>query len=148
MALQLVTLCRSISELSVTSVTIMDLDVIPPNAQDIRLQVMYPEPDGFVSDFEMVRNSYGSSNAKMTVTYNLNYTYLHAPIGTGRTGLDAYTDMITYAMRIIDAILAIDTITGAIDITPTITQCGAVVDPSGNTYLGCRLALTCTEFVN
>lgn len=147
MALQWTTLVRSISELSITGVIINDASAIPPAGGNLP-HILYPEPAGFVSDFTMERNSYGSDDAKMTVTYTLNYTYLHCPIGQGRTGLDIYEDLLTHVGRILDAVLAIDTITGAIDVNPTVTDFGAVVDPSGGTYLGCKLALICQEFVN
>jgi hypothetical protein len=148
MALQIITLCDSISKLSVDGVTIMDIDAIP--TADLRKPVLFPEPVGFVSNFSMVRNSQGGGSvALMTVEYDLNYTFCYSPVGSLRTGLGTYGPMVDKAFEILDAIIAIDEITGAVDLTPgEIPIFGVVADPSGNQYNGCKLTVHVMEFVN
>ena len=147
MALALITLCDSISDLNVSGVTILDLDQIPLG--DLRGPMMFPEPLGFVKNFSMVRDSFGGgTTAKMTVEYDLTYTFLHSRVGTTRA-LETYPAMVDKAYEILDAILAIETITGAIDLTPAdVVEFGPVPDPSGNMYHGCRIILHVKEFVN
>ncbi len=147
MALQITTLMDSIAALDVVGVTILP----EPPAEATRMTpVLFPEPLGFITDFTMVRDSFGGgSTAKMTVEYVLHYTFCYAPIGSGRTGLDIYVDMVDKVADILDEILAIDVITGSIDVVPDpLTEFGPVLDPAGNQYLGCRMALRCQEFVN
>lgn len=151
MALAIATVTNSIASLSVSGVSIKDIHDIPPAALPLRTPVLFPDPLNFVSSFSMERNSYGGgSTAKMTVTYTLNYTFCFTPIGDGRNaGLDHYDEMVAKAALILDAILAIDTLSGAIDITPqSVVEFGPVPDPAGFMHLGCRLALTVQEFVN
>ena len=144
MTLQIVTICDSISDLSVSGVTIFDVDQIPPDATRL-LPCMFPEPVNFVTNFTTDRNTFGSSGFK-TVEYDLNYTFLFTPIGAGRTGLDFYDEMLTKVGLIVDAVLANDTITGAWDIkTQGTTDFGPVPDPAGNQYLGCRLVFHVIE---
>jgi hypothetical protein len=148
MTLQIVTVTDSIAALTVAGLHIQALD-IPPDATR-QTPILFPEPVNFLTDFTMVRDSFGGgSSALMTVTYQLHYTFCFVPIGSGRTGLDLYSDMTAMVAAIFDAIMAIDTLTGAIDIQPlAATEFGPVPDPAGNQYLGCRLAFQISEYVN
>ena len=147
MALQIVTVTDSIAALTVAGLRILDME-IPADATR-QTPCLFPEPLNFMTDFVMVRDSFGGgSSALMTVTYQLHYTFLFAPIGAGRTGLDMYSPMTAMVAAVFDAVMAIDTLTGAIDIQPlAATEFGPVPDPAGNQYLGCRLAFSITEFV-
>lgn len=147
MALQIATVIESISELTVTGVNIL----AEPPAEVTRITpVLFPEPLNFITDFVMERNSFGGGSvAKMTVTYRLHYTFCYAAVGSGRTGLDVFTDMVEAAALILDKVLAVDTMDGTIDIQPIETvEFGPVPDPAGNQYLGCRFAFQVMEFVN
>jgi len=150
MTLAIATIANSIAALSISGVNIKDVDQIPPNADRLE-PILFPEPLGFVTDFTLTRDSQGSNTflAKYTVTYNLHYTFLFAPVGSGRTGLDLYDDMVGKAFAILDAIISNDAITGAVDIQPAETlDFGPVPDPAGNMYIGCRFVFQITEFVN
>jgi hypothetical protein len=149
MTLQLVNICGSIAALSVSGVTIADVDEIPPDVQNTRNQILFPEPDGFITNFTATRDSFGPNNiALQTVEYDLNYTYCHVPLGAGRTGLDEYDGMVTKVGLIFDAILD-NVITTDVDVyLPSITEFGLVPDPSGNIFLGCRISIHCKEFVH
>lgn len=149
MALQIVTVTNSIGSLSVSGVKMLDLDEIPPSGA-IRAPAMFPEPLNFITEFELERNSFGGgSQALFTVRYNLNYTFIYAPIGTGRTGLDLYDEVVSRAAAILDAVIAINTFSGGVNIEPVeVLEFGPVPDPAGNQFLGCRMAFRVTEFVN
>ena len=149
MALATITICNSIQGLTIAGVKVLDLDEISPEVVR-QTPVLFPEPLEFITDFSMERDSFGGGSvAKMTVTYNLHYTFCYAPIGSGRMGLDIYSGMIEAAMSILDAVLAIDTMDGLIDIIPLApVEFGPVPDPAGNQYLGCRFAFQVMEFVN
>ena len=149
MALQIVEVTNSIGALQVSGVRILDLDEIPSSGV-LRAPVLFPEPLGFITDFELERNSFGGGSvALQTARYNLNYTFLFAPIGAGRTGLDVYDEMVTKAAAILDAVIAINTFSGGVDIVPlSPLEFGPVPDPAGNQFLGCRFVFRVTEFVN
>ena len=83
---------------------------------------------------------------KMDIEYDQKYSFLYSPIGAGRV-LELYDGMIKMAMQICDAIIAIDTMTGLVDITPQdVLQLGPVPDPAGNQYLGCRFVFHILEY--
>ena len=149
MALQISTICESIAALDIDGVNILDIDRIPEQA-DSRRAVIFPKPDGFVTNFVMVRDSFGGgSTAEMTVTYRLNYRLCYAPISTDRGLFAVYPDMVAAAFRFLDAILAINTMTGLVDITPfDILSFGPVADPAGSMFHGCDIILEIKEFVN
>src|SRR3972149_7264806 len=92
MTLAISTICDSTSSLSVSGLTIKDLNEIPEAVTGRDCPVIYPKPDGFVTNFEMVRDSFGGGpTAKMTVTYDLTYRLLGAPIGAGGGLVDSYS---------------------------------------------------------
>ena len=150
MALAFSTICNSIAAISVTGVTIKDIDEIPESVLVRDCPIMYPEPDGFISEFKYIRDSTGpGSVAKATVTYNMTYAFLYTSIGSGRGLFDVYDDMLTKVGLILDAIIISDGITGVVDLVPGDTlQFGAVPDPAGNMFIGTRLVFSVTEFVN
>jgi len=147
MALAIATVVDSISNLSVSGLTIKDMDTIPASASGLG-PLLIPLPN-FVTNFNMERDSYGGgSTAKMTVTYNLNYRLLFAQAGSGRD-LEYFDNMVSMVALLWDAILAIETLTGAIDLVPAgITNMGLINDPAEHEYYGCDIAVRVTEFVN
>jgi hypothetical protein len=149
MSLAIATICESIAALDVDGVRIADIDAIP-EAADARRASIIPRPDGFITNFTMVRESFGGgSTSKMTITYRLTYRLLFAPIGEGRGLFAVYPDMVAAAYRFLDAILAIDTMTGLVDIIPVdALSFGPVTDPAGNAFHGCDIVLEVNEFVN
>src|SRR3990170_2945459 len=140
MTLAISTICDSISVLSVSGLTIKDLNEIPEAVMARDCPVIYPKPDGFITNFEMVRDSFGGgSTAKMTVTYDLTYRLLGAPLGSGRGLFDSYSLMVEKVYAYIDAVQAIDTMTGLEDITPADTTAfGPVSDPAGGMFHGAK----------
>src|SRR3972149_11779125 len=149
MTLAISTICDSISSLSVSGLTIKDLNEIPEAIRGRDFPVIYPKPDGFVTNFEMVRNSFGGgSTAKMTVTYDLTYRLLGAPIGAGRGLFDSYSLMVEKVYAFIERVLAVDTMDGLIDIVPAEAPAfGPVTDPAGGMFHGADVIFHVMDFV-
>ena len=142
------TVAQSIASLDgLMGVTIRNIDEIPPDCTRL-MPILIPEPLNFVTNFVSTRDSFGTPTAaQKTLEYDLNYTFMFVQVGSGRTGLDFYDDMISRVEMIIDAILDNDTITGAVDLSPQgTTDFGPVPDPAGNQYLGCRLVFHVIEY--
>lgn len=149
MALQADTIATSIAALSVSGVTLKDLDEIPEEVSARDCPIVYPRPDGFMSGLAVARRSTGvGSAAEKDITYQLNYAYLHSAVGEGRGLFDVYQDMVQKFLAVLDALLADDALNGAIDIEPQgITQFGLMVDPSGNYFHGANVVLNVLEFL-
>lgn len=144
---QLATVADSISKLSISGVTIKDIDTIPENAIDY-CPVLFPVPDNFITDVQFTRQSYGADSvAAMDVSYTMNWRYLHAPIGSGSV-LQNYTGIITKLELIIEAILGNSSPTGAVNMTLlNVSDLGPVSDVAGQTmYHGVDIALRVEEF--
>lgn len=149
MALAAVTVATNIAGLTVTGVTMKALNAIPEGVDARDCPIIYPKPDGFMSDLQVDIDTFGSTSAKKTAWYTLNYMYLYAPLASGRGLFDLYEDMVTKAMAFFDAIIANDAITGCVDIQPvSISNWGPVADPAGVSFHGCQIALRVQEFIN
>lgn len=151
MALQITAICNSIAGLTVSGVTIKDLDEIP-EAQQASAAIIIPRPDGFVSGFSIERDSQGSNTVglpRYTVGYNLTYRLLYSPLGVERGLFKLYPSAVAAAFRFVDAVTANDAVTGALDIqVADIQNVGPVADPSGAMFHGCDIIVRVTELVN
>lgn len=150
MALAVMTIATSIAGLSVSGVTIKDLTGLPTAVDNRECPVLYPKPNGFVSGLSVVRESFGAAvTAHKTVEYTLTYAFLYRRVEAGRGLFDTFDDMVDKAFEVLDAIIANDVVSGAIDITPIgIVNVGPVADPAGELFHGCELQLRVMEFVN
>jgi hypothetical protein len=114
MGLALATVADSISKLSVSGLTIEDVD---------DMSISYNSPtlaplDTYISNFELEYESQGSGDvALMTVHYDLTYRLHYKRVGADRDmkADDGLTDM---EVAILDAVISISTLTGAVDIFP------------------------------
>lgn len=150
MALAIATVADSISKLTVSGVILKDIDEIPSSVADRDTPMIIPRPDGFISNFRFQRDSFGAGgDAKITVRYTLLYRLLAAKVGSGRGLFDVYDTMITKTGLFLDAIIANDAITGAVDIIAAgVENVGGVGDPAGNIFHGCDISIDVMEFVN
>ena len=118
MTLALATVTNSIAALTVTGLTIKDIDEIPPDCARL-CPVMFPEPLNFITNFTSTRDTFGpAAIANKTAEYDMNYTFLYVPLSTGRTGLDTYDEMMAMVSLIQDEILENDDLAGVTDISP------------------------------
>jgi hypothetical protein len=71
-------------------------------------------------------------------------------VGAGRANvLEYYDDLTAMIGLVLDAVLAIDTLTGLVDIMPlSVTNMGLVNDPADQAWYGCDFAFRVMEFVN
>lgn len=146
-ALAIGTITNSIAALAPTGVEVLDYDEIPEK-WDVRKPALFPNPEGFVTDFEVVLQSTGTGGTeKMDVRYTLNYRFCYAPIGSGRGLSQTYSAMTAMAFVIISKMLESDTLTGLVDLRlASAINFGSVTDPAGNMCYGCDMAFRILEF--
>jgi hypothetical protein len=147
MALAIATVVDSISKLSVSGLTIKDMDEIA-GAVDPRAPTLFPMAD-FITNVQFARNSFGGGSiAKMTLSYTLNYRLCYKPVAAGRS-IEYFDNMVAMCGLVLDAIMAIDTLTGCVDtVISNVQNMGIVMDPSDNQFYGCDMSFIVTEFVN
>ena len=146
-ALNLVTVAESIADLDIAGVTVRDIDQIPEAALTL-LPVLYPLPNGFITDMTFTRQTQGNS-AAMDLSYTLHYRYLHAIVGSGGGLLTVYSGMIENIVKILEAIFGNSNLTGAVDVELNgVSDIGVMFDPAGQTqYHGVDITLRVLEFV-
>ena len=136
----------AVSGLSVTGLTICDLDDIP-NAADVRLSYLMPD-QGLVTDFALERVTMGSMHlVGMDATYTLNYRLLYKPVGSERGLANIAPGLAALAVDVIEAILNASALTGLVKWTPSLADFGIYSDPSENGWYGCRVLIECLDFV-
>lgn len=136
-----------ITSMNVAGVNIKGVEDIQENAE-ATLPLFQPRPDGFITDMEFERVSFGSDGtAKMNLTYTLNYRYLHSKIGSGGGLLSTYGGLVKKLALILEKIFAYDAETDAVDVTlQSISDIGPLPDPAGNQYHGVDISLRVLEF--
>lgn len=142
------TVTNSIAALSVSGVTIKDVDEIPEDVAMLT-PILFPQPSGFITDVSPEFQSFGSNGtAKMDLGYTLNYVYLHAPVGSGVNAFAPYAGMITKLAAIFVAIMSNDAITGAVDVRlNSLPNLGVVTTPNDEDYWGALISLRVLEHV-
>ena len=147
MSLAIATVTDSISKLSVTGLTIKDIDEIPQNVMDRDCPMLVPNPDNFILAFNAKDDSLDKT--RWTVTYTLNYLLLYAIVGSGRTTtMEKFSGMVSKAFAFIDAIAAASTLTGSVDWSPGAVDSFDIVTIGENSYHSCRVTIEITEFIN
>ena len=144
-AITLSTLTNSIAALSVSGVTIKDIDQISSSYQ-MAAATLAPRPERFVTDFSIAADEL--SKQKLTARYTLNYVYYHTQIGSVLDFAE-YSDCMTNILAIISALTENHILSGAIDTElPTVNDIGAVSDPAGNLFFGCTISIRVVQLVN
>ncbi len=137
----------AISGLTITGVTIKDINAIPDSVQML-CPIIIPQPNGFIGNIEPENLSFGSLGTQAeNFTYTLNYVFLFAEIGSGESGFTPYSPLIVKLIAIVNVILNNDVVSGLVDMQlESITGIGQINDPANNAYWGAFFALRCLEF--
>jgi hypothetical protein len=152
MASQLLTITNSIAALTVSGLSIKDLDEIPVRVFGRDAPILYPEPLDFVTNLDVQKTTFGRGlYVKWNLHYTLAYTLLYAPVGSGR-GFELFSPTVDMAMLIHHTIMESHPITGAELVVPAgIGVPGILYDVSGpdatnaEAFYGVRLQFGITE---
>lgn len=145
MALAIETICTAIAGMTVSGVTVYDIDTFPNEVKDRDDAVLMPKPDGFVTNFVITRDSFGGLK---TVDYDLHYMLYFGAVGQGRGLAEKWSQMAVKLFAVLDAIIANDALTGTIEFTPQdVINIGPVVDPSGHVLHGAEIICSVKEFI-
>jgi hypothetical protein len=142
------TIADSISHLTITGITIKDVDEIPDSAEML-CPILFPNPDAFITEPVIEPVSFGSGGTKkVNLSYNLNYVYLHSLVGGTIGGMEAFSGLVTAIASIIAAIATNDEVTGAVDLTlKNIPDIGVVRDMANNEYNGALISIHILEYM-
>ena len=143
---QIATVSASIARLTISGVTIKNIDAIPDSAKML-CPLLIPQPDNFVSNLSFTRQTFGAMGAeKLDCSYTLNYVYLHCEVGSGLGAYAPYAGIISKIETIIETIMANDTVSGAVDLqVGTIGNVGVIADPAGVEFWGVQFSFNVLE---
>ncbi len=141
-----ITTAGSIAAVTITGVTVRDVDEIPQSGSMV-CPILFPQPDGWLSDVAQGPKIITLNDAEGSeFTYNLHYVFLLAEAGSGVGGLDPYNDLIAKLQTIIQTITSDDTLNAAVELTLAgMEGIGVVQDPSNVDYWGALLSFRCVE---
>lgn len=147
MTLAITTITNSIAALTITGLTIKDIDEIPQGVMDRDCPMLIPDPDNFITAFNAQPDTLDKT--KWTVAYTLNYLLLYAGLGSGRTTvMEKFSGMVSKATAFIDAVAAAMTLTGSVDWSPGNIDSFDIVTIGQNSFHSCRVNIEITEFIN
>ena len=140
------TVADSIAGLTVSGVTVKDIDQIPDTARML-CPLLIPKPDNFVTDLSVSFETFGSNGgAKINTNYTLNYVFLFCEVG-GMRAFAAFSGLVSKLSTILVAINSNDAITGAVDMKiNSIGNIGVITDPAGVEYWGLEFSLRVLEY--
>lgn len=149
MALAVTSIAGDIAGLSVTGLTIKDLNEFKDEIDHSDCPILMPAPQYF-TDPKVTRVSFGQGSvAKTDVYYTLNYRMFYAEVGTGDGLSDHYQGMVELIADLMDAVIANDYTDDAVDVSiASVSAFGVVVDPSDNPFLGVDVGIRIWEFEN
>lgn len=143
MSLQISTVADSISKLSITGLSVYDIDNMPADAGR-NLPCVLPAPN-FITGF--IPEVVSIDRQEIDFTYTLNYRLLGDLVGVGRGIHEMYPILVDALEAFLYAIVTNHAVTGLIDLqVANVTEFGVVTDPAGNEYHGCNISLTVLEF--
>ena len=149
MALGIATVTNSLAAVSVSGVTLKDVDEVKAGLTQRDCPLLTPNPDNFISNFSITPDAMGAgSGRKMTAKYTINYILIQAQVGAGRRDiLENYSGMIDNAAAVFDAVVKTDNITGSVDLLPRFGE-SYIYAMGGNDFHAINIMFDVTEFVN
>lgn len=152
MSISIETLITSISNLSITltngsALVIKTESGIPEGAINLG-QIMFPNPDGFISDMTVDQQSFGINNSeKQNISYVMSWVFVSTPAGSNRSLGANYDILLADSMKIVNKIVENDTLSGAVDLRfDGFDGFGMIQDPAGASFFGAILRLRAMEF--
>lgn len=144
-SVQIATVADSISKLSISNVTIKDIDQLSASWKSLP-NVLYPRPENFITGVSLIPAV--MSKQKYDLHYVLNYRFLNVQLGNDAVLFATYPALIAKIVLIANAIITNHNLTGVIDVSfGGITAIGALPDPAGNAYHGADFAINVLEYL-
>lgn len=140
----LATVADSISKLSISGITIRDIDALATSWLALP-NVLYPRPDGFVSNISVTATDMARGGYELR--YTLTYRYLFTQLGNDAVLFAGYATFMANLVLIINSIITNHNLTGAIDLTLGGVSVGPLQDPAGNMYHGADIQINVLEFL-
>ena len=145
-------IASGIAALSISGVTVKDIDEIPESVLSRDCPVLFPSPDGWMTGGNGEPGegptTFGTPTTRLwTFNRGYRYVYLHSQVGAGRGLLDVISAMSTKADAIITAITKLD-VTDVDVKNVAISEFGVLTSPDGKSFFGFTVDITMRERLN
>lgn len=149
MNLMLTDITNSIAAISVSGVTIKDVDELSGSWLG-NANILFPNPDNFISGFGIEYDALmQGSTAPMTVSYTLSYRLLSVQIGDISAFPVSYSQLVDKVASIVDAFVSVFApYSGRVEMIVSGVSLGPRQDPAGNNFFGADIALAIREMHN
>jgi hypothetical protein len=152
MSLSASTISAGIAAMTVSGVTIKDIDEIPEAVMVRDCPVLFPSFDTWMggANGEPAEGptTFGTASTRYWIFNRIyRYIFLYAPVGSGRGLRDHFAGMVEKADAVIEALCELD-IDGVDVQNVTLGEFGVITDPSANNFYGFTLAITFRERIN
>lgn len=130
------------------NVTIRDVNALTEiiNPQDC--PILSPRARGFISDVEIMRDSYGGDASLKRISYNLTYDFFYTPALEGAGLFEKYDNMVDAAIAVLLALATNTALNGATDVIPSpVSLFGPIEDTTGQVFHGCQFVLRVMQFL-
>jgi hypothetical protein len=148
-ALFLSNIADSISNISISGVTVKDKDQIVGSWLSTP-DVLYPNPDGWITNFSIQYDTVlQGAAAPATISYSLNYRFLGVAVGDISIMPVAYSSLVEKLVLITNAIIATPSpYSGRVEMKIGNISIGSRTDPAGNNFYGADFAVLIQELQN
>jgi hypothetical protein len=143
-------ICAGIAAISVTGVTVKDIDEIPEVVSTRDVPILYPQVDQFTSGGnDEGPSTFGAAGARYWEhTQTMRYLYLHAIAGSGRGINDHVAPLLVNRDALVEQVMELD-IAGVDILGVTVSAFGVFTDPSeSQRFIGFTLDIRAREKVN
>lgn len=140
------TVTHSIASLSISGVGVKDIHEMSDSFK-ASTPVLFPEPSGFITDVELVRNE--MTGQLDTLSYTLHYRFLYCEMAGANAYFNSFAGFIAKVALILLAFSSDATLNGAMDNeAPAISEIGVVAKEDENIpFLGCAVSLKIKQFL-
>lgn len=141
------TTAASIAAVSISGVTVCDIDEIPQSAQMIT-PILFPQPEAWLSEVTQGPKSVSVADAGQSdFSYTLHYVFLLCETGSGVSQTDPYNNLVAKLKTVLQTILDNDTLAASVEISLNgMDGIGTVQDPSGIDFWGALISFRVVEY--
>lgn len=147
MALNTAAISAGIAALSISGVTVLDADEIPPVVNVNSCPLLFPSPNGFISGGIAVPGPTTFGPGMWSFERAFTYLYLHTTVGQLPAMTSHYPEMDANIDAILTALVGLD-VAGVDVLTVECSRAETIKDPAGNLFYGCEITVTVAEKVN
>ena len=148
MSLDIISVATAISNLTVTGLTIADMDEIPQSLNERNTPLLIPDPVTPISGLNIIEWSQGASTMRRDAKYTLNYILIGYPVGQGRNAvIEGFQKTLLLVVAFCNALMAADSLGAAVEWEPTNPRRATNLTNGTTAFHAWNVGVTVTEIL-